>query len=1695
MFGQNKSFGSGSFNSGSGSGLFGQQNNTQNKSIFGQTTNQNTGSGLFGSTQNKPAGSLFGGTTNTTSNLFGSPQAQNNQSSLFGQQNTANRNLFGGASTTTSTGGSSLFGGGNTTTNAGTTSIFGSNTNTSSGGGLFGGGSAVTGTTIKFEPPIASDTMMRNGSTQTISTKHMCISAMAKYSDKCMEELRVEDYMANRKTPGTGTTTTGGSLFGSSNTGTQQTGGGLFGNSNNTQQKSSLFGGASTSSPFGGASNTNTGSSLFGNNNANTSGTGSSIFGAAKPAGSSLFGGNTSGSTFGQNTGGSLFGNTQQPNTSGSLFGQNQNQQQQSGSLFGNNNATSTGGSLFGQTNAQPQQSSFNFGGGATQTTNAFGQPAAANTGGSLFGNTSNTNTGGSLFGSKPATSSFNFGGSQPTTTNAFGNTGNTGGGLFGNNAAKPGGLFGNTTNTGTTGGGLFGSQPQATSGGLFGSNTQAVQPLNTGFGNAAQPQVIVQQQVAPVPVIGVTADVLQMQANMKSLQSQLTNTPYGDSPLLKYNKEAEASKDSPISAQQRQLRFLAAKKGSLGTASQESSFIVPPISKVMSDLSPALNRTSEVIKDLNYTSKEAPPTLGRGLRNSTFNPNSSLANQSALDTSALNRTIDSTIDASLNGTSNRLGPRGSVRRSNLKQLDLSVLSDTSRLGSGGRDRTSNDPDALPRISEIDRRSDIVTSTPSAVDPVHAVMQRHQDRNRDPPSLNLDTTCDEHTGLEPISTASSITSVVTTPSDENGAADSDTAGVRLSKPDYFSLPTINEMKGMVKDGRVVLEDGLTIGRSSYGSVFWPGKIEIKDIVLDEIVIFRHKEVTVYPNEEIKPEVGVELNRPAEVTLERVWYVDKKTKQEVRDVVKLAELGWREHLERQTARMGAEFKDYRAESGAWVFKVEHFSKYGLLDDDDEPMEIAPPVQQAPLQPVDMNTSARDVNNQVQRKKVHVSTDAQIREKALASPNALAQAAAEVAATHPELVERVRRRSGLTGLGGIANTSSEDQRIFTAATEFRSGAGADGDDSSILIEDGEQPEKKPKLEILNELEYESSRFIKNMQELKVMPKQMEPSHQFHGGSRASKMIGYGKSKMIDFGVVKGRTSQVGWSETGALVWSNQPNHNQIMLATLDRSSDVNETTLAAMLDVNVHVCQSSRKGPSTRSNTFASSLNSSFVTYPDSYFQMFQKYIEIAQSGGYDGHASVWRLLSALFPSERLEGWSFERGEQIGEWLRIEAAKGVPEERIASKDTTSTAVWNQLCLGDVERAFQLAIELKQPKLAAMLQTSMVCPEAITHCFKTQIDNWKKCEVLHLIPKSTLKCYILMSGLSHFEWTHEGQKHSINCLEGLNWIQSLGMHVWYLRKWTGLEEAYEAYQKDVHAGRAASNRGDLHGELIKLACESQHSVEVVLDCAAGESPHDHFLQWHVWSVLYSVGYRTMSKTVETRLHRSYSAQLEAARLSKYAVFVLQHIDDDEERATAVRSILDRTARFKDNRLFEIISQEFDIPASWIADAQFSTAKIVDDTTQLFELAVAAKNHLEIRRLFCDEIAPTAVVAGDHDALKTACNLVRPFEDVIPEWGATGMVYTDYCRLIDFIEADVDEEHMQEILNSIETRLHAPTGNKNTIQRLSLQTIGRLVFEYRADKDNLPEWTKLLGSRQLFKIFRDRSSWGIERFTIEYE
>lgn len=80
---------------------------------------------------------------------------------------------------------------------------------------------------------------------------------------------------------------------------------------------------------------------------------------------------------------------------------------------------------------------------------------------------------------------------------------------------------------------------------------------------------------------------------------------------------------------------------------------------------------------------------------------------------------------------------------------------------------------------------------------------------------------------------------------------------------------------------------------------------------------------VYLDENEKPEIGEGLNKCAEVTLQKVYRIDKATNRPTTDKDAIAR--FERKLKKLAADQSARFISYDADTGTWVFEVEHFSK--------------------------------------------------------------------------------------------------------------------------------------------------------------------------------------------------------------------------------------------------------------------------------------------------------------------------------------------------------------------------------------------------------------------------------------------------------------------------------------------------------------------------------------------------------------------------------------------------------------------------------------------------------------------------------------------------------------------------------------------------------------------------------------------------
>jgi len=119
--------------------------------------------------------------------------------------------------------------------------------------------------------------------------------------------------------------------------------------------------------------------------------------------------------------------------------------------------------------------------------------------------------------------------------------------------------------------------------------------------------------------------------------------------------------------------------------------------------------------------------------------------------------------------------------------------------------------------------------------------------------------------------------------------------------------------------------------SEFGSVLFDGLVDLRDINLEEEIVFTKGSLEIYPNKADmdKPNVGSGLNRPATITL----LVEPK-------LGKTA-AAFAEKLRASCVSSGSEYISYDGVKCEWKFRVLHFSKYALVDSDDESDTVVPP----------------------------------------------------------------------------------------------------------------------------------------------------------------------------------------------------------------------------------------------------------------------------------------------------------------------------------------------------------------------------------------------------------------------------------------------------------------------------------------------------------------------------------------------------------------------------------------------------------------------------------------------------------------------------------------------------------------------------------------------------------------------------------
>ncbi|MCJ1314528.1 hypothetical protein MMC25_008210 [Agyrium rufum] len=965
---------------------------------FGQTT---TSSSPFGTASNATAAPAFGGfgggnTSSTNTSLFGGAQNQNRPTG-FGTNNTAS--LFGGGANN-----ANAFGTSSTTPNA-----FGA-----SGTALGQPLPDCQGTGSTPFDAVKEEENTKNGKETSNYQTISFMAPYSKYSLeelRLADYVAGRQFgNANGQAGGFGVNnsfggfsnaakpaTTGTGLFGGAQTsssfgnlGTQATGGGfggfggtsnLFGGSNNSTQpqNTGMFSSnnVTSNSPFATSTNaTSNGGNLFGNPNQQQ-----------KPGGFS-FGGTaiTNTNAFGSGSTSNLFGGGQNTSTG---FGQpantitgfggaaNTSNDANKPSLFGSTTQPTNNPGVFGQQNNQ------------TTTTNPFG------------GNTQNNSS--NLFKSSTGTGPGLFGGASTNTgSNLFGNSNQ-------NQQNSTPSLFGNTnTNNNQSTSTLFGAPKPANTGStLFGGSSTNQQPPNSIFGTQANNQN--QNNNSMLGSSNQNNSFTQglwgsqqpafnaLQAPQALTGSMLNNAPYGSASIFSgLPPPPQASPGpiaTPIQAGQRAnkpvplpayklnagstSRFMTPTKrgygfsySSYGTPSSVSSTVSTPGGFNGSSLGggslggfggslmgTSMGRSLGKSYSMNNLHRRYETDAESVLAPGAFSPT---ATRYSTGGSLKRLTIDRSLRTDLFGTPPPVPALPSIERDPNRQssiLKKQVSFDSTTKGSEAQ--RMNDEDSASS-SGPSGSSATVSATPSAQEQGFLRSSRKQPRtstnantlrmNGYPDPAPSEQSKGKELAIVPEDDASSVGTAISNQSSDRYVT-ADQSDPVLKDCAYFMKPPKEELKTWSHD-KLKKVSGFVIGREKVATVHYDKPVDLSGIDLDHIygneVEIVLRDVRIYPDKRKGRPPGQGLNFPATIFLNNAWpRRDAETPRREKFGRK-----YEKHLEKLANTKDTTFVRYESDTGIWVFKVQHFSSYGLvyeMDDDESDTSMTSPLSDVPESP--------------------------------------------------------------------------------------------------------------------------------------------------------------------------------------------------------------------------------------------------------------------------------------------------------------------------------------------------------------------------------------------------------------------------------------------------------------------------------------------------------------------------------------------------------------------------------------------------------------------------------------------------------------------------------------------------------------------------------------------------------------------------
>lgn len=1228
--------------------------------------------------------------------------------------------------------------------------------------------------------------------------------------------------------------------------------------------------------------------------------------------------------------------------------------------MFGTAPAPAPSGGLFGSTPA----------------------PVPAPAGGGLFGAAPAPAPAGSLFGAAPA----------PAPGGLFGSTAPApaAGGLFGATpaAAPVGGLFGSPAPAPAPTTGLFGAAPAPTGGSLFGAPPT--------MAPAAAPVAA----VAPPP----TADALLAQqlaaVDNQKKELALLETWRGQAP--------SGSTVIPTSFSEKDAT---AGYGGGDTADRSATYAASSGLFLTYQAAP---RSGAKIRPRGFTRVKSPPVVG-SIGNGSVGASPLVSPNSYLGSSAKRLVINP----------NSLTPKPKMR------LQLTNEHEEKKDGSNGRatdmaNVVGNQASVQKNLPTPSRRENgggigisipqdpgftspmmnaspspsatLRTSIPAAAKPVESPKPSGTN-NEESGSAKGGLSYDFYqqvvgtpgkTGESPSSSSSTVTSFMP----------------KLTKGMGYEISPTLDVLATMSEADLAAVVNFAVSREGFGSIAWEGAVDVRNVDLDSVVTIEARDVAVYDAEEemsTKPPVGSKLNRPAIITMVGIFPKDggENATDEARKKME-------KKIDKTTKKMGAELLSYDASTGVWKFRVVHFSRYGLSDDDSDEEVV------------------EDEENEINSSQnINAVPDFSVGERAGRSRKM-------------EGVGRTRIRLDSGDDEDMSGTEAEDSSAALTSDGEVTGEGyestiqAADEAYNMLSSQNLESRAIDDMEVMDE----ESRFEDEGERVSDfhLPKALDPyaNVSTFGEGITSKLarkcgIRSATSSSTDFGLRMGKTFRVGWRPDGSFLVPSKVESGKIRIEQRRPVTGEVEHSLP-LLEVHLKnsVTVDDFSGDRCPMYALPSALESNSY---QALCSTLDDYTEAAKGGANDAglhpeltmvQLRAFSLLSTLYGQEDSapeESVSNERRfEGVKIWLRDATSHDMVEaiKLSQSRGDPLHAIFHCLGGGNITKASSMAIDQGNLRLATLLASS---DSQSRHDMEQQmqlLEAWPS------IPPPLRRICGLLSG-DHGVEEDLYKSSGSDFAESLDWRRRLSLLFLFSKDNSSLPSVLREYNANIAQGfvpppfpRHIGNKPNHQAEdcvlyqMLQVWAEqsitgnnmSQTPASALLNPNTHTgSEHDYSTSFHLASTLSAIGCcMPLSRREEGLIVDSYVMQLISFGAWEWAVYVCiclsrgSHSNNclQDLWKTRAMEIVERfyprvglSSSVSTRRAF--LEERVGIPSSWFAYAAADKALSVGDASTYF----ANINEISTEnpgRFFEDYILPNQLFGAKYDSkLEQYLGLVR--------------------------------------------------------------------------------------------------------------